>query len=116
MVVSPATWGVLRFVAAWAALGLFALYRMRVRAPVPMHRQEKFVPMEQTSPAALEMHPQAVREKAPPRAASEQSREQRREAEEAEEAHHVGDGGEDDGAGLGRVLPEQGEDQGDRRS
>ncbi|NIR32161.1 MAG: MFS transporter [Gammaproteobacteria bacterium] len=46
------------FAGVWGLLGAFALYRMRARAPVPLAAQEPFVIMEQTSPVALEMHPQ----------------------------------------------------------
>lgn len=46
------------FIAVSSAVpAVYALYRMRVRASVPIQDQGEFVPQFATSPAALEMHP-----------------------------------------------------------
>ncbi len=47
------------FAAAFVLLGVSGLARMVRREPVTVAEQTPFVPMTRTSPAALEMHPQA---------------------------------------------------------
>jgi MFS family permease len=51
-------WALFAFnAAAFGLLGLFGLYRTTRRAPVPMHRQEQFVPVTETTPAVFEFDP-----------------------------------------------------------
>lgn len=45
--------------AVLGALGVFALWRVRVGVPIPAEEQGEFVPMARTSTAALEMDPRA---------------------------------------------------------
>lgn len=46
------------FVVSFALLALFALYRMRVAAPIPIADQGAFLPVVRTTPVVLEIHPQ----------------------------------------------------------
>ena len=50
------------FSAVFGVLGLFALIRMRISAPVPTEAQSEFVPLSRTGPAAVEMDPRAEHE------------------------------------------------------
>jgi MFS family permease len=58
-----ATWGAHTlleyFAVILALLGLFGIYRTQHGAPIPAEEQGEFVPMVRTSPAALEMYPEA---------------------------------------------------------
>lgn len=56
-------WGPRTLPLFWAlsmgALGVFAVARMRISAPIPAEEQAEFVPLARTSPMALEMDPRA---------------------------------------------------------